>query len=59
MEENEDELIRLLHDKFMSGLDLNIDYSKIDGNPIYDDMITINRDQEEKYFDDESDAIII
>ena len=52
LEDNEDELMRLLHLKFLEGED-DFDYTTIDNDPELDDLITIARDEEEKYFDEE------
>lgn len=52
MEDNIDELIRLMHDKFMVGLDYeSFDYSKVDNNSDYDDLKTMDLEEEERYFD--------
>jgi hypothetical protein len=37
LEDNEDELIRFLHDKFLSGED-KFNYEEIDNNPDFDDV---------------------
>ena len=45
LEENEDELIRLMHDRFMEGEDSQwIDYALIDHNVDLDDLQTQQRD---------------
>lgn len=40
-------------EKFLNGEDSNIDYTSIDNNENLDDVKTRERDEEEKYFDDE------
>ena len=58
LEDNEDELIRIMHDRFMMGEDAQwIDYKQIDENEGLDDRVTLERDQEEEWFDkDEPNA---
>lgn len=52
--DNEDELIVLMHNRFLAGLDKDfIDYDLIDNNDRYDDCKTMDRDDEERYFDQE------
>ena len=36
--ENEDELIQLMHRKFLAGEDEGFDYSQVDHNPKYDNV---------------------
>jgi hypothetical protein len=40
-------------EKFLNGEDSNIDYTSIDNNENLDDVKIRERDEEEKYFDDE------
>jgi hypothetical protein len=40
-------------EKFLNGEDSNIDYISIDNNENLDDVKIRERDEEEKYFDDE------
>jgi len=40
-------------EKFLNGEDSNIDYASIDNNENLDDVKIRERDEEEKYFDDE------
>ncbi len=40
-------------EKFLNGEDSNIDYTSIDNNENLDDIKIRERDEEEKYFDDE------
>ena len=43
MEESEDELIRLMHERFMNGGDTdNFDYASVDKNDKYDDLQQIS-----------------
>lgn len=54
-EDNEDELIRLMIHKFISGEDKDFfDYTTVDENPDYDDSYIKNLDDEELYFDQAS-----
>lgn len=52
LEDNEDELMRILHLKFLDGED-DFDYTMIDNDTELDDLITMGKDEEEKYFDEE------
>jgi len=52
-DENEDELIRIMHDKFIKGEDKAFNYRTVDENEAYDDVEQINKDLEESYFDSE------
>lgn len=54
LEDNEDELIRIMHKRFLDGLDgeNGIDYSQIDNDESLDDAKQIAQDDEEKYFND-------
>ena len=42
-----------LLEKFLNGEDANIDYTSIDNDENLDDIKIRERDEEEKYFDDE------
>ncbi|KAK3597659.1 hypothetical protein CHS0354_040029 [Potamilus streckersoni] len=47
------EFLTIMQEKFLRGEDRNFDYSKVDDNEEYDDMCIVDREEEEKYFDDE------
>ena len=52
LEDNEDELIRLAHKKFLDGEDFKqIDYDQIDNDEKLDDVKQMEQDSEDKYFD--------
>lgn len=52
-EDNEDLLIRMMHDRFVAGLDSGFfDYATVDENEKYDDVEVTEKDEEAKYFDD-------
>ncbi len=54
LEDEVDELIRLMSIRFLTGGDKEFfDYESVDKNEMYDDLDIINKDQEEKYFDEE------
>ena len=53
LEDNIDEMMRLLHDRFVAGLDKHFDYTEIDHNTNYDDIKTLDQDKADEYFDDE------
>ena len=54
LEENEDELIRLMHDRFMEGKDSEyFDYGQVDNNEEYDDIKKKEQDEEDRWFDEE------
>lgn len=67
LEDNIDELVRIMHDKFVAGGDAKfINYAEIDNNEYIhfvelvinltrelDDEALINRDAEDNYFDEE------
>ena len=44
--------MRILHLKFLDGED-DFDYTMIDNDTELDDLITMGKDEEEKYFDEE------
>ncbi len=54
LEDEEDELIRLMALRFLMGEDMEyFDYKSVDENELYDDLALINADKEEAYFDEE------
>ena len=54
IEDEEDELIRLMHIRFLCGGDKEFfNYSQVDDNEYYDDIKENDHDQEEKFFDNE------
>ena len=54
IDDEEDELIRLMHIRFLFGEDKDFfDYTQVDFNEIYDDLYDYHKDQEEKFFDEE------
>ncbi|CAD8153243.1 unnamed protein product [Paramecium pentaurelia] len=55
LEDQEDILIRLMHDRFINGLDKDfINYEQIDLNEDYDDQKQMNLDIEEEYFENQN-----
>ncbi|EGR27472.1 hypothetical protein IMG5_195540 [Ichthyophthirius multifiliis] len=53
-EENEDELLRLMHDRFILGEDTEyINYDEIDKNGGLDDFKQQDQDDEDRYFDND------
>ena len=48
-----DEFVRAAHQSFLDGKDLEFDYSTIDSDPSLDDLETLERDEEERYFDED------
>ncbi|XP_034151500.1 coiled-coil domain-containing protein 97 isoform X2 [Esox lucius] len=50
-----DEFISQMHQRFLDGHDKDFNYSEVDGNPDYDNLDIVNRDAEEKYFDEEEE----
>ncbi|SAM05930.1 hypothetical protein [Absidia glauca] len=55
-EEKKDELIRLLEEQWMDGLDDTFDYTTVDQDETYDDLAQQNQDIQDRYFDDEMEA---
>ncbi|CEI94836.1 hypothetical protein G6F70_007818 [Rhizopus microsporus] len=53
-EEQRQELIRLLEEKFLAGKD-DFDYTAVDYNEEYDDLDQQERDIQDKYFDEDDD----
>ena len=52
LEDVEDELIQLMHKKFLDGED-QYDYESVDQNEGFDDIKQMERDSEEKWFEEE------
>lgn len=53
LEENEDELIRLMHERFLRGDDHEFfDYKEVDENENYDDRRQKELNDEEKWFEE-------
>ncbi|KAI8143993.1 coiled-coil domain-containing protein-domain-containing protein [Fennellomyces sp. T-0311] len=52
-EEQRNELVRLLEERFLSGKDAQFDYEKVDQNEAYDDVAQQEQDIQDQYFDDE------
>ncbi|KAI9497031.1 coiled-coil domain-containing protein-domain-containing protein [Zychaea mexicana] len=52
-EEQREELVRLLEERFLAGKDTQFDYAKVDQNEAYDDMAQQEQDLQDQYFDDE------
>ncbi|XP_043933492.1 coiled-coil domain-containing protein 97 isoform X1 [Protopterus annectens] len=50
-----EEFVSRMHQCFLDGKDKNFDYSEIDDNPDYDNLDIVNRDEEERYFDDDGE----
>ena len=54
LEDNEDDLIQLMHFRFLQGYDADfIDYNEIDNDWTLDDKKQMEQDSEDKYFDKE------
>ncbi|XP_050079181.1 coiled-coil domain-containing protein 97 [Anopheles maculipalpis] len=53
-----DVFVGIMHARFLAGEDKEFDYTEIDDSSAYDDLDTVDHDEQEKYFnrDDESDA---
>uniref|UniRef100_A0A1B6ECE4 CCD97-like C-terminal domain-containing protein n=1 Tax=Clastoptera arizonana TaxID=38151 RepID=A0A1B6ECE4_9HEMI len=47
-----------MFESFLQGKDVDFDYSQVDSNPEYDDLVVQGIDEEEKYFDSESPEVI-
>ncbi|KAL5008179.1 hypothetical protein ScPMuIL_013760 [Solemya velum] len=54
-EELRGEFLRIMQERFLSGGDQDFDYSRIDENADYDDLDELDKDEEEKYFDEDDD----
>ncbi|XP_042171323.1 coiled-coil domain-containing protein 97 [Oncorhynchus tshawytscha] len=50
-----DEFITQMYQRFLDGHDKDFNYSEVDGNPDYDNLDIVNRDAEEKYFDEDEE----
>uniref|UniRef100_UPI00398E6EA1 coiled-coil domain-containing protein 97 n=1 Tax=Pristiophorus japonicus TaxID=55135 RepID=UPI00398E6EA1 len=48
-----EEFVSRMHQRFLDGEDGDFDYSTVDDNPDFDNLDIVNRDEEEKYFDEE------
>lgn len=48
-----EEFLSAMQDKFMRGEEEEFDYSTVDTNDEYDDLKIRERDEEERYFDDD------
>lgn len=48
-----DEFVSRMHQRFLDGEDRDFDYSTVDDNPEFDNLDIVNRDEEERYFDEE------
>lgn len=48
-----EEFLSVMQDKFIRGEDVEFDYHEVDTNADYDDLKLKERDDEEKYFDEE------
>ena len=48
-----EEFLSAMQDKFMQGEEEEFDYSTVDTNDEYDDLKIRERDEEERYFDDD------
>uniref|UniRef100_A0A3Q2XK78 Coiled-coil domain containing 97 n=1 Tax=Hippocampus comes TaxID=109280 RepID=A0A3Q2XK78_HIPCM len=52
-----EEFISQMHQRFLDGKDTDFNYSEVDENPDYDNLDIVNRDAEEKYFDEDDEEI--
>ncbi|CAJ0957178.1 unnamed protein product [Ranitomeya imitator] len=50
-----DEFVSRMHQRFLDGKDWDFNYSEVDDNPDFDNLDIVNRDEEERYFDDDKD----
>ncbi|XP_077476106.1 coiled-coil domain-containing protein 97 [Stigmatopora argus] len=50
-----EEFISQMHQLFLDGKDRDFNYSEVDENPDYDNLDIVNRDAEEKYFDEDDE----
>ncbi|XP_057716528.1 coiled-coil domain-containing protein 97 isoform X2 [Corythoichthys intestinalis] len=50
-----EEFISQMHQRFLDGKDTDFNYSEVDENPDYDNLDIVNRDAEEKYFDEDDE----
>ncbi|RVE69266.1 hypothetical protein OJAV_G00076000 [Oryzias javanicus] len=52
-----EEFVSQMHQRFLDGKDKEFNYSEVDENPDYDNLDIVNRDAEEKYFDEDDDDL--
>lgn len=50
-----EEFLSQMHQRFLDGKDKDFNYSEVDENPDYDNLDILNRDAEERYFDEDND----
>uniref|UniRef100_A0A182JQX0 DUF2052 domain-containing protein n=1 Tax=Anopheles christyi TaxID=43041 RepID=A0A182JQX0_9DIPT len=50
-----DEFIGIMHARFIAGEEEEFDYTQVDNSDDYDDLDTVEQDEQEKYFDQEED----
>ncbi|XP_077396187.1 coiled-coil domain-containing protein 97 [Festucalex cinctus] len=50
-----EEFISQMHQRFLDGKDTDFNYSEVDENPDYDNLDIVERDAEEKYFDEDDE----
>lgn len=53
-----EEFLKIMYQSFIDGRDLGFDYSRVDDNSEFDDLDLRERDDEDKYFDEEDEAEI-
>lgn len=51
------EFLTIMQERFMSGQDEHFNYGEVDNNTEFDDLDILQKDEEEKYFDDEDDRL--
>ncbi|XP_052899679.1 coiled-coil domain-containing protein 97 [Anopheles moucheti] len=51
-----DEFIGIMHARFIAGEEEDFDYTQVDDSEKYDDLVKMNQDAEEKYFDKEDET---
>ncbi|XP_044527067.1 coiled-coil domain-containing protein 97 isoform X1 [Gracilinanus agilis] len=54
-----EEFTSRMHQRFLDGKDGDFDYSKVDDNPEFDNLDIVNRDEEERYFDEEEPGEVL
>ncbi|KAG9468370.1 hypothetical protein GDO78_022877 [Eleutherodactylus coqui] len=52
-----EEFVSRMHQRFLDGKDRDFNYSEVDDNPDFDNLDIVNRDEEERYFDDDDEGI--
>lgn len=52
-----EEFLSRMHQRFLEGKDQDFNYSEVDENPDYDNLDIVTQDEEEKYFDEDSDEM--